>query len=80
MKKKSKVMKMHHMTISAMQQYVHANSIVVSKRRALLQFDHAQTEASIISLTAALAEQKQHKRNLEAQIEGLSAVLGARAV
>lgn len=70
--------KINGATIAAMQRFAHANSVVVDKRRRLLQFDLEQTRESIIALSAELSRQRRHEKDAIAEIDGLTTVIAAR--
>jgi hypothetical protein len=70
----------HPSTLSAIQDNIHLHTIVITRKRRLLEFRLEQSEEAIGNLASALEQERKRRLSIIAQINGLQTVLSSRNV
>lgn len=78
MKKAKRPSKLDELAIATKQDWSHQNSVVISSKRALLEFEVAQIDAKLIALSGAITAARARRAKLNAMILGLGLVLDKR--
>lgn len=66
------------LTTSAAQSYAHVHSATINSRRRVLEFEGSETDQAIIALSAALANKRNRRKEIDAELRGLEAVVSKR--
>ena len=77
---KPRVSKYERAAISCVHTYLHQNSAAINSRIKVLEVEHEEAEIAINAMTTALANLRDKRARLDAEIKGLSAVLAKRTV
>jgi len=75
-----KLPRQHPSTMSAIQDNIHLHTVVITRKRRLLEFKLEQCEEAIGNLTSTLDQERKRRLSIIAQINGLQTVLSARNV
>lgn len=73
-----RVTKFDALAASAAQSFAHQHTVTVNSRRRVLEFEGSETDRAIIALSSALANKRNRRKEIDAMLRGLEAVVNKR--
>ena len=78
MKRNKRPTKLDVLAESVAQDYAHQHTTTINSRRRVLEFEGSEVDGAITALTAALANKRNRRREIDAALRGLAIVVGKR--